>query len=608
LSDVTSKDSVIDGLDGMELNANNVQTSYDTIVALDNTSAPNVKELTSSINNYVTFDEEVTLGRSFNDETQTEVAKDNIAYDETANAATLEVGKNNGTTAITYQGSTSAAEQSMTTDLGLYANYILSIKQAEALSGTTGSTTTPVPYTCLTDLVGTRNITADGYFSENLTITGAMKLTDGDVDYAPGRVGQTYPAAVIDFKELDSAAKLYNLEGLGFDSTCKTCSKHYSVVFTKGLVDDAAAAQTAGGYRYTVAEKGTEDYLLQIDIDSLVQNGVSDGAGLAAALVDITSQAFDFHFTQYAADGSKLYVYDDRTDMSRRTEATFGDKPQHSISEDTYDITVGTSGGRSIKLSYSYDYEDFADNIKVEMVADTSGGTSLDNLYIQNDDGTYVKYNAANAAHAGKPLYNMVTTYTKADGTTATRDEVISEYVSNAMTEMLENTNVQLNATNYTTMQIAGDENPNVAIKTVFQSVVTETPYENGLHIQSSGTVGDTLIIPRFAMNNMVLHLYKARTRNYEEAQATIDYALYAADYLSSKRSLYGAYYNRLEYTYNSRANMEENTQAAESRIRDADMAKEMVNNSKQNILEQVAQAMLAQSNQNTQGILSLLQ
>ena len=76
---------------------------------------------------------------------------------------------------------------------------------------------------------------------------------------------------------------------------------------------------------------------------------------------------------------------------------------------------------------------------------------------------------------------------------------------------------------------------------------------------------------------------------------------------VSSYRSQFGAYQNRLECAKSVDDNTAENTQYAESRIRDTDMAEEMVEHSKNNILEQVGQSMLAQANQSTQGILSLL-
>ena len=77
---------------------------------------------------------------------------------------------------------------------------------------------------------------------------------------------------------------------------------------------------------------------------------------------------------------------------------------------------------------------------------------------------------------------------------------------------------------------------------------------------------------------------------------------------VSKFRSDLGAVQNRLEHTINNLDNVVENTQAAESQIRDTDMATEMVKYSNNNILAQAGQAMLAQSNQANQGVLSLLQ
>jgi flagellin len=76
---------------------------------------------------------------------------------------------------------------------------------------------------------------------------------------------------------------------------------------------------------------------------------------------------------------------------------------------------------------------------------------------------------------------------------------------------------------------------------------------------------------------------------------------------INKTRSTYGAQQNRLESTVRSLDNTSENLQAAESRIRDVDMAKEMMNFTKNNILQQAAQAMLAQANQAPQGVLQLL-
>ncbi|MFB9324907.1 flagellin, partial [Paenibacillus aurantiacus] len=76
---------------------------------------------------------------------------------------------------------------------------------------------------------------------------------------------------------------------------------------------------------------------------------------------------------------------------------------------------------------------------------------------------------------------------------------------------------------------------------------------------------------------------------------------------ISSGRSKLGALQNRLEHSIANVDNAAENLTAAESRVRDVDMAKEMMNQTKNNILAQAAQAMLAQANQQPQGVLQLL-
>lgn len=80
-----------------------------------------------------------------------------------------------------------------------------------------------------------------------------------------------------------------------------------------------------------------------------------------------------------------------------------------------------------------------------------------------------------------------------------------------------------------------------------------------------------------------------------------------AINSVSEQRSYLGALQNRLEHTIANLDNISENTQAAESRLRDTDMAEEMVEYSKNNILAQAGQSMLAQANQSNQGVLSLL-
>ena len=92
------------------------------------------------------------------------------------------------------------------------------------------------------------------------------------------------------------------------------------------------------------------------------------------------------------------------------------------------------------------------------------------------------------------------------------------------------------------------------------------------------------------------------------KATAAIDTISAAIQKVSTQRSALGAVQNRLEHTIDNLDNVVENTTSAESRIRDTDMAEEMVAYSKNNILQQAGQSMLAQANQANQGVLSLLQ
>lgn len=129
----------------------------------------------------------------------------------------------------------------------------------------------------------------------------------------------------------------------------------------------------------------------------------------------------------------------------------------------------------------------------------------------------------------------------------------------------------------------------------------------NSFAIQCSSSRDDSLVIETHRVNSDVLgikHLNISTQDNAKEALAVIEDA---GALVSSYRSELGAFQNRLEHSFNNNENKAENTTAAESRIRDTDMAEEMVRFSTSNILAQAGQSMMAQANQSTSGILSLL-
>lgn len=128
--------------------------------------------------------------------------------------------------------------------------------------------------------------------------------------------------------------------------------------------------------------------------------------------------------------------------------------------------------------------------------------------------------------------------------------------------------------------------------------------------LQVGANANQTISIAISALELVVGSSLKAALKidTASNAQGAITTVQSSIEKLSTLRSKLGAVQNRLEHTVANLDNISENTQSAESRIRDTDMAEEMVQYSKNNILQQAGQSMLAQANQANQGVLSLLQ
>jgi flagellin len=128
-----------------------------------------------------------------------------------------------------------------------------------------------------------------------------------------------------------------------------------------------------------------------------------------------------------------------------------------------------------------------------------------------------------------------------------------------------------------------------------------------GKNLQVGSLCGQSISISIKSMDSTTLGVNKMSVTSFSGAGAAMSKIQKAIDSVSSQRSKLGALQNRLEHTINNLNTTSENTSSAESRIRDTDMADEMVVYSKNNILSQAGQSMLAQANQATQGVLSLL-
>ncbi len=151
-----------------------------------------------------------------------------------------------------------------------------------------------------------------------------------------------------------------------------------------------------------------------------------------------------------------------------------------------------------------------------------------------------------------------------------------------------------------------------VASTTTFneQNLLDGTFSKNACALQVGAESGQHI---EFKISSITATALKLNENNVDATTAANAGTLNAAvkkaiNSVSNQRSALGAVQNRLEHTINNLDNVVENTTSAESSIRDTDMATEMVKYSNNNILAQAGQAMLAQSNQSNQGVLSLLQ
>lgn len=154
-----------------------------------------------------------------------------------------------------------------------------------------------------------------------------------------------------------------------------------------------------------------------------------------------------------------------------------------------------------------------------------------------------------------------------------------------------------------TNMEIEKD-----AAKAFIQGYDVNGAISFSLHVGADSADDNKITVKIESMSAAGIGVEGLKVDTADDATAAIDRISEAIQKVSSQRSTLGAAQNRLEHTIANLDNVVENTTSAESRIRDTDMAQEMVNYSKNNILAQAGQSMLAQANQSNQGVLSLLQ
>lgn len=327
---------------------------------------------------------------------------------------------------------------------------------------------------------------------------------------------------------------------------------------TKAIVFDDSALKTAGAVFEGQAYAGTID------------------AGLTA-----TTQTVELTYTVNGEEKTVKIEYEGSTTTDTAV-GNFKKAIEDAGLGDVFNITT-TAGNKTVTLTSKVNGNEGA--------VITSGATKTKDAI----DAGY-KFGAAMAA--GDSITVDGKTYTYG---TVKNDE---NRVFTSVAEFQE----MLKADGYKLVQ--ADDGKDTATMDTDTVLVRDPDADKGLTLQIGDTSDDfnQLTVNVSSVDTKTLGIDGISIKDQTSAKAAVDVIKAAINKVSSTRGDLGAIQNRLEHTINNLSVTTENMTAAESRIRDVDMAKEMMEYTKNNILVQSSQAMLAQANQIPQGVLQLLQ
>lgn len=594
LLDETSKESVIEGIHGIKVEPRSYITNNATDLAVTTAGTNIVKGNLGEVYNNISLKEEGEFGRNF-DTQRMEFAEAQLTYDSTTNSFSAVFQSTAGTgETMTYNSSNVTGMKAFEDYEKLSKNFLCAkaVQQAMSSQG---------PFDTILDVLGAGKVTSNGYFSETYT-------TNANTVKTSGLKNGTFAAASIDFSDMGNSYQLYDLLGLGFDSTCMTCSNHYSIMFVYGGATETTADN---GYGYSINKVGNDHYI-QIDLKTMLEKGVTTGEEFTKALVEVLDEPganFDYHFTQYATDDSGiLYLCDNRSEYVGKEitkNADFYVKP-YNLNEIKIDLTMQNAGdlqdARYFNISYQYDvFSEVVNDVSAQMKKDDVNG-----LYVADASGKWMLYDPADYYDSQGNLLPGASDPERFNIEIINNIDWDKTY-DTVMQAIADNTKLSLKTTDYAFIGCNTEENPNEAYVSKFR-FQPEEEEEGGMWIQAGPNRFQGMFLKWEGFSYHYLGLSFLSMTKREEASTLLQRVDNATEKISRIRSAFGAYTNRLEKVFDMNQIYEENLQAAESHIRDADMAKEMMAHTKSNILQQAAQAMLTQCMKNTEQVVQLLQ
>jgi len=367
-------------------------------------------------------------------------------------------------------------------------------------------------------------------------------------------------------------------------------------------MDDMISGVTITYAEETFTIDGTEVKVdwsqLTTDEKNILNNSMTDATSRnnAAQLIeDKINEAID-------ADGGKVAHVDAYVNGSDTLVIESGSEG----SESEVDFTSGTGAVADVYVGADYVSSDGATTYNGTTVADTTSADFVINgvtMELVAEDAITAGDTMASTAITVQSSINVgISAYNTAAGLVSGDEAFIED--------------VAVSVSDDGRLQISSESgsitfNDNIGSTMMEDLGLTEAQTSaagsGGVVLQIGANKDQTLQFGIGDMRSTALGLSGSKVDTASEAMNAIDDFDDAVAKVSSQRSKLGAAQNRLEYTIKNLDTSAENLQASESRIRDVDMAKEMMTFTKNNILQQAAQSMLAQANQAPQGVLQLL-
>ena len=414
-----------------------------------------------------------------------------------------------------------------------------------------------------------------------------MKLLDGSLGGSK---------AVTEFGAKYGAVSTVDTDLVGATITSNIAGVKVTTAYAASGKGGENALWSADGKTLTMNLVAGETYT-QKDIDNLIANATqSKDGGQTQAPSEISIKLANGVMTASKAGDTDATVAGLRATGSNSADVIklVGDKNNGAHgSSDKVTFTANSYGkaydtGMASKITISTDVAAGKENVEVTKAAKPADAA------------------AGNPATAAEIKLHLSTgkTYTEKD-----IENILKEAGYDYSVKLEDTTNTDGDADGKIYFNVKGDAE--VAIKDG-AGVGKDSVPNNGkgltFQIGANGVEDQRVTLNVNDMSSSAIGVANADVSTQDSANAAIDMVDAAVKTVSMQRAGLGALQNRLEYTVNNLTTTNENLTAAESQIRDTDMATEMINYTKNNILQQASQAMLAQANQQPQAILQLLQ